>query len=78
MVIRRTSPRAEALLESAADVWVAEHPDEDPPMVDDIGVVGGWGEPSPAAIVFRTGTVVIACGTEDGAIHVAGTVEVSG
>jgi hypothetical protein len=28
MVIRRTSPRAEALLESAADVWVAEHPDE--------------------------------------------------
>jgi len=47
-------------------------------MVDDIGVVGGWGEPSPAAIVFRTGTVAIACGTEDGAIHVAGTVEVSG
>ena len=36
--------------------WVAEHPDEDPPMVDDIAVVGGWGEPSPAAIVFRTGT----------------------
>jgi inosine-uridine nucleoside N-ribohydrolase len=58
--------------------WVAEHPDEEPPMVDDIGVVGGWGEPSPAAIVFRTGTVAIACGTEDGAVHVAGTVDVSG
>jgi inosine-uridine nucleoside N-ribohydrolase len=58
--------------------WVAEHPDEDPPMVDDIAVVGGWGEPSPAAIVFRTGTVAIACGTADGEIHVASTVEVSG
>lgn len=58
--------------------WVAERPDEDPPMVDDIAVVGGWGEPSPAAIVFRTGTVAVACGTEDGAVHLAGTVEVSG
>jgi hypothetical protein len=57
--------------------WVAEHPDEDPPMVDDIGIVGGWGEPSPAAIVFRSGTVAIVCGTEDGQLHVAGTVDVT-
>jgi hypothetical protein len=57
--------------------WVAEHPDQDPPMVDDIGAVGGWGEPSPAAIVFRSGTVAIVCGTEDGEVHVAGTVEVT-
>jgi inosine-uridine nucleoside N-ribohydrolase len=58
--------------------WATEHPDEDPPMVDDLSVVGGWGEPSPATIVFKPGTVVIACGTEDGAIHVAGSVDVSG
>ena len=58
--------------------WVAEHPDEEPPMVDDVQAVGGWGEPSPAPIVFKAGTVAIVCGTAAGAIHVAGTVEVSG
>jgi hypothetical protein len=58
--------------------WVAEHPDEEPPMVDEVAVIGAWGEPSPATIAFRAGTVALACGTDDGAIHVAGTVDVSG
>jgi inosine-uridine nucleoside N-ribohydrolase len=57
--------------------WIAEHPDQEPPMVDDVTVVGGWGEPSPATVVFRAGTVAIACGTDDGAINFAGSVEVT-
>jgi hypothetical protein len=57
--------------------WMAEHPNEEPPMVDEVAIVGGWGEPSPAAIVFKAGTVAIACGTEDGTIYIAGTVDVS-
>jgi hypothetical protein len=58
--------------------WIGEHPDEEPPMVDEVTVVGGWGEPSPATVPFRAGTVAIACGTEDGAISFADSVAVSG
>jgi hypothetical protein len=58
--------------------WIAAHPDEEPPMVDEVTVVGGWGETSPASVVFPSGTVAVACGTEDGAITVAASLDVSG
>ena len=57
--------------------WVAEHPNEEPPMVDDVQFVGGDGGPSQAAVALSAGTVAVVCGTEDGAIFVAGTIDVT-
>jgi pyrimidine-specific ribonucleoside hydrolase len=59
------------------EAWLLEHPNEEPPMVDEVTVIGGWGEPSPATVAFQPGTVGIACATADGAIHFAGSVDVS-
>jgi pyrimidine-specific ribonucleoside hydrolase len=58
--------------------WIAAHPGEEPPMVDEVTAVGGWGEPSPASVVFPSGTVAVACGAEDGAVTVAASLDVSG
>jgi pyrimidine-specific ribonucleoside hydrolase len=56
--------------------WVVEHPDEQPPMIENVVTVGeGVLEPT-ASVDFRAGTVGIACITENGAIHIAANLQV--
>jgi inosine-uridine nucleoside N-ribohydrolase len=56
--------------------WMAEHPDEQPPMVDSIVQVGEGMLESPAVVPFLPETVALACVSADGSLDVAASVAV--
>ncbi|MGD9701853.1 MAG: nucleoside hydrolase [Acidimicrobiia bacterium] len=66
-----------ATIEDAV-AWAAEHPDEQPPMIDRIDAVGEDAMPSPATIELMTGTSAVVCGTTEGALALGATVTVGG
>jgi hypothetical protein len=62
-------------MEDAAD-WIAEHPAERPPMIEEVVTIGEDVLEPPGNVEFRAGTVGVACLTEDGTIQVAVTLEI--
>jgi inosine-uridine nucleoside N-ribohydrolase len=56
--------------------WIAEHPDEQPPMVDSIIQIGVGMLESPGVVPFLPETVVLACVAADGFLDVAASVAV--
>jgi inosine-uridine nucleoside N-ribohydrolase len=57
--------------------WVVEHPDEQPPMIEDVATIGDGVLEPPANVEFRADTVGVACITENGTIHIATTLQVA-
>jgi inosine-uridine nucleoside N-ribohydrolase len=62
-------------MEKAA-AWIVEHPNEQPPMIEEIATIGEGVLEPPGSVAFRSGTVGVACLTEDNMVHVATSVEV--
>jgi inosine-uridine nucleoside N-ribohydrolase len=62
-------------LEDAA-AWIALHPTESPPMIEEIITVGEGVLEPPGSVEFRPGTVGVGCLTADGTIHVATDLQV--
>jgi inosine-uridine nucleoside N-ribohydrolase len=59
----------DATTQDALD-WVAQHPDEEPPMVDEVAAIGEDGA-SSTDVVLTPGNAAVVCFTMDNAIHVA-------
>lgn len=60
-----------------AVAWIAEHPGEVPPMIEqDLGYIGEGGLASPATIELIPGSNPLACLTGDGSIHLGAVIVV--
>jgi hypothetical protein len=49
-----------------AIAWQAEHPGEQPPMIDDFEVIGEGALLSPANVALEAGENSVVCATDDG------------
>jgi hypothetical protein len=58
--------------------WSAEHPYEEPPMIDRIGVIGEGGLPSPGDIALAAGSNPVACVSDTGDLVLGDVVAVGG
>jgi hypothetical protein len=58
--------------------WQAEHPGEQPPMVDSAEAVGEDAQPSPATVTLLPGLNPVVCVTPDALIIGGGTITVNG
>jgi hypothetical protein len=61
-----------------AFAWQAEHPGEQPPMVDSAEAVGEGATPSPATVTLLSGLNPVVCITPDGLTTAGGMITVNG
>jgi pyrimidine-specific ribonucleoside hydrolase len=58
--------------------WSAAHPNEVPPMIDNLAWIGEGALTSPATVELAAGVNSVVCATEDGALYLAAELMVSG